>query len=119
MGESKVNRSLYVARITLTQQAWDQNKVARLRELPNEAKELTSDGAEWHYSQGQAHQELLTLSRHRDWVLLASIVSRRSADLHELSQRNHQAVVSSQLAAVDRHNRTKVALPWMTTNPSQ
>jgi len=67
-GEAHASRMLYTANMNLALQAWDQNNVARLRELLNETRESADRGFEWYYWQRQTHLELLTFKGHADGV---------------------------------------------------
>jgi hypothetical protein len=68
-GETSARRNLYVAYISLAQQAWEQNNVVRLRELLDETATDPARGFEWYYWQRQAHLELKTLRGHTDFVM--------------------------------------------------
>lgn len=63
--ELKLQRNLYVAKINLIQQAWDQNNLARLRQLLDDTAAYPDRGFEWYYWQRQAHLELRTFRGHQ------------------------------------------------------
>jgi WD40 repeat protein/serine/threonine protein kinase len=70
--KARAEQNLYVARMTLAQQAWENSHIARLRELlspyaPGQA-EAHLRGFEWYYLWRLCHSELLTLPQHSDAV---------------------------------------------------
>ena len=67
----KAEHLLYVAKINLAQQAWDQNNMGRLRQLLEETQDSPDRGFEWYYWQRQAHLSLKTLRGHLGWVSVA------------------------------------------------
>ena len=60
----RADLELYVANMTLVQQAWEKNNVARVRELLEETAAYPQRGFEWYYWQRQMHLELKTLRGH-------------------------------------------------------
>jgi eukaryotic-like serine/threonine-protein kinase len=60
----QAQRHLYAAKMNLAQQAWEQNNIARLRQLLVETRESPDRGFEWYYWQRQAHLALKTLRGH-------------------------------------------------------
>jgi WD40 repeat protein len=62
------NRAFYVISVGLAQRAWEENNVARARELleeaPREAAGRDLRGFEWHYLSRLCHSEALTLEGH-------------------------------------------------------
>jgi WD40 repeat protein len=69
----QAQRNLYVANMRLAQQAWEENNLARLRELLNETEDYPDRGFEWFYWQAQSHQELRSLRGHTDSVLSVAL----------------------------------------------
>ncbi|MCI0537425.1 MAG: serine/threonine protein kinase [Verrucomicrobiales bacterium] len=61
-------RHLYVANMTLAQQAWELNNLNRFRQLLDETKAFPDRGFEWYYWQRQSHLALKTLRGHTDRV---------------------------------------------------
>jgi eukaryotic-like serine/threonine-protein kinase len=59
--EAAIRLHLYVAKMNLAQQAWEQNNISRLRQLLDETGEFPGRGFEWYYWQRQCHFELKTL----------------------------------------------------------
>jgi len=59
--KAAADRLLYVANMNLAQQAWDQSKIGRLRQLLQEAQSFSEHGFEWYYWQRQTHLALKTL----------------------------------------------------------
>jgi WD40 repeat protein/class 3 adenylate cyclase/tRNA A-37 threonylcarbamoyl transferase component Bud32 len=55
---------LYVANISLAQAAWEQNNIARVRQLLDMTASYPRKGFEWFYWQRQIHLELRTLRGH-------------------------------------------------------
>lgn len=62
--EQAAQRLLYDAKMSLAQQAWEQNDLARLRVLLAESATSPARGFEWYYWQRQTHLELKTLRGH-------------------------------------------------------
>jgi eukaryotic-like serine/threonine-protein kinase len=62
------SRLLYIANMTLAQQAWEQNNVGRVRQLLDETATYPERGFEWYYWQRQKHLELKALRGHSAWV---------------------------------------------------
>jgi WD40 repeat protein/tRNA A-37 threonylcarbamoyl transferase component Bud32 len=62
----------YAAKMSLAQQAWEQNNVARVRELLSETGTYRDRGFEWYFWQRQTHLELKTLRGHADEVHCAA-----------------------------------------------
>ena len=61
--------SLYVADMSLAQQAWEANNMGRLRQLLEFTKDSPHRGFEWYYWQKQTHLAWRTLRGHFDKVL--------------------------------------------------
>jgi eukaryotic-like serine/threonine-protein kinase len=68
--KSETDHLLYVAKMNLAQAAWDDDNVARVRQLLNETATNAERGFEWYYWQRQLHLDLMTLQGH-----LGSLVS--------------------------------------------
>jgi len=66
--EQAGQRLLYAARMGWVQAAWEQNQVARVRQLLEETASYPDRGFEWYYWQRQTHIELHTLRGHLDQV---------------------------------------------------
>jgi len=62
--EAEVSHHLYVARMNLAQQAWEQNNVGRVRQLLAYTETNAERGFEWYYWQRQTHRELKILIGH-------------------------------------------------------
>jgi tRNA A-37 threonylcarbamoyl transferase component Bud32 len=62
----------YAAKMSLAQQAWEQNNVARVRELLSDTGTYGDRGFEWYFWQRQTHLELKTLRGHSDEVHCAA-----------------------------------------------
>src|SRR3974390_2166118 len=62
----------YASRMRLAQAAWEQNRVAQVRQLLKETADYTDRGFEWYYWQRQAHLELRTLRGHLGRVYAAN-----------------------------------------------
>jgi WD40 repeat protein/serine/threonine protein kinase len=58
---TNAERNLYLANLSLLQQAWDQNNGDRVRELLEETAPYPQRGFEWYYWQRQMHLDVLTL----------------------------------------------------------
>ena len=54
----QANHELYVAKLNLAQEAWDQDNIGRLRQLLEETATNAERGFEWYYWQRQAHLEI-------------------------------------------------------------
>jgi eukaryotic-like serine/threonine-protein kinase len=67
-GEQSAQRLLYAANLNLAQQAWEQNRVGRVRQLLEDTAAYPQRGFEWNYWQRQTHQELKTLRGHSDGI---------------------------------------------------
>ena len=70
--EAEAHRLLYVANMNLAQQAWEQNNIARLKELLHETQAFPERGFEWYYWQRQTHLALLTLRGHQASITSAA-----------------------------------------------
>ena len=57
-------RHLYVANMSLAQQAWEQTNIVRLQQLLEETRESSDRGFEWYYWQRQTHLALRTFRGH-------------------------------------------------------
>ena len=57
-------RFVYAAKMNLAQEAWEQGKVKRVRELLDETAAAPERGFEWYYWRRQVHLELMTLRGH-------------------------------------------------------
>jgi eukaryotic-like serine/threonine-protein kinase len=66
--ERSAQQQLYVAKMNLAQQAWDQNNLGRLEKLLEETANNPTRGFEWYYWQRQTHLDLITLRGHRAGV---------------------------------------------------
>jgi WD40 repeat protein/serine/threonine protein kinase len=66
--EAEVSRLLYDANMNVAQQAWDQNNIARLRQILQDTQDSPYRGFEWYYWQPQTHVALMTLRGHLDGV---------------------------------------------------
>jgi WD40 repeat protein/serine/threonine protein kinase len=64
----EAEHQLYVAKMNLAQQAWDQNNIGPLRQLLQETQDSPYRGFEWYYWQEKTHLALKTLRGHLDWV---------------------------------------------------
>jgi hypothetical protein len=62
--EAEKDRLLYMANMSLAQQAWDQGDIAWLRQLLEETHGSSDRGFEWYYWQKQSHLSLKTLRGH-------------------------------------------------------
>jgi len=65
---AKASHLLYVANMNLTQQAWEQNNVLRVRQLLDDTATSLERGFEWYYWQRQTHLEIKTLRGHTDTI---------------------------------------------------
>jgi WD40 repeat protein len=66
--EAEARRLLYVDKLNLAKQAWDQNDTPRLRQLLQETRDSPDRSFEWYYWQRQSHLALRTLRGHLDIV---------------------------------------------------
>ena len=67
--EEQAQNLLYAANMNLAQQAWEQNHVARLRQLLAETAAYPGRGFEWYYWQRQVHRgELRTFPQHNSVI---------------------------------------------------
>jgi WD40 repeat protein len=62
--EVQARRAAYVASMNLVQQAWEQSKVGRVRQILQDTALSPMRDFEWYYWQGQTHLELKTLRGH-------------------------------------------------------
>jgi WD40 repeat protein len=62
--ELQAHRAVYIANMNLAQQAWDQTKVGRVRQILQDTASSPSRDFEWYYWQSQTHLELKTLRGH-------------------------------------------------------
>jgi WD40 repeat protein len=62
--EVQARRATYVASMNLVQQAWEQSKVGRVRQILQDTALSPGRDFEWYYWQGQTHLELKTLRGH-------------------------------------------------------
>jgi WD40 repeat protein/tRNA A-37 threonylcarbamoyl transferase component Bud32 len=67
--ELEARQNLYAAKMNLAQQAWEQNNIARLRQLLEETQESPDRGFEWYYWQRQTRLALRTLRGHLEPVI--------------------------------------------------
>ncbi|MBI2929545.1 MAG: serine/threonine protein kinase, partial [Verrucomicrobia bacterium] len=67
--QEATQRQAYVSKMREARQAWDDNNLARLRELLEETAAEPDRGFEWYYWQRQAHLELRTLRGHLGQVV--------------------------------------------------
>jgi WD40 repeat protein/serine/threonine protein kinase len=70
--ELEAERNLYAAHMNLAQQAWEENKIARLHQLLKETQDYADRGFEWYYWQRQTHLELRTLRGHLHRIFSAA-----------------------------------------------
>jgi len=61
-------RNLYAGNMRLAQAAWEQNRVAQVRQILEETADDPERGFEWYYWQRQTHLELKTLRGHLDQI---------------------------------------------------
>ena len=66
--KAEADHLLYVAKMNLAQQAWDQNNMGRLRQLLADTQDSPYRGFEWYYWQRKTHLALKTLRGHLDQV---------------------------------------------------
>jgi WD40 repeat protein/serine/threonine protein kinase len=71
-GERRGEELLYAGKMRLVQAAWEQNRVAQVRQLLQETADYPDRGFEWYYWQRQAHSELRALRGHLGWVYAAN-----------------------------------------------
>src|ERR1035438_10093259 len=71
--EAEVSRLLYIANMNVAQQAWDENNIARLRQILEDTRDSLYRGFEWYYWQPQAHMALMTLRGHLGPVLSVAV----------------------------------------------
>jgi WD40 repeat protein/serine/threonine protein kinase len=64
----EAEHQLYLERINLAQQDWEQNNIGRLRQLLEETRDYPGRGFEWYYLQAQTHLALKTLQGHLEQV---------------------------------------------------
>jgi WD40 repeat protein/serine/threonine protein kinase len=62
--EQRQRKVVYAAKIGQMQAAWEQNRVAQVRQLLEETADYPDRGFEWYYWQRQAHLQLKTLRGH-------------------------------------------------------
>ena len=68
-GESNAVQQIYIDQLNLTQAAWEQNNVSRMRRLLDETASAPQRGFEWYYWQRQMHLELRALRGHTGPIL--------------------------------------------------
>jgi WD40 repeat protein len=61
--------SLYIAKMNLARQAWEENNINRLTQLLEETRDSPHRGFEWSYWQRQIHQEVRTFRGHEKEVI--------------------------------------------------
>ena len=66
--ESKLVHELYVAKMNVVRQAWEENSLERVRTLLQETSTYADRGFEWFYWQRQMHLDLKTLRCHREGI---------------------------------------------------
>jgi WD40 repeat protein/serine/threonine protein kinase len=71
--EADVSRLLYIANMNVAQQAWDENNIARLRQILEDTRDSPYRGFEWYYWQPQTHMALMTLRGHLGPVLCVAV----------------------------------------------
>jgi WD40 repeat protein/serine/threonine protein kinase len=64
----EAQHQLYVAKMNLAQQAWDENNIGQLRQLLEDTQDSPYRGFEWYYWQPKTHLALKTLRGHLDVV---------------------------------------------------
>ena len=62
--KAEAAHNLYVANMSLAQQAWEENNIGRLRQVLEDSKDSPHRGFEWYYWQRQTHLALKTLRGH-------------------------------------------------------
>jgi WD40 repeat protein/serine/threonine protein kinase len=70
--ERRGEKLLYAGKMRLVQAAWEQNRVAQVRQLLQETADYPDRGFEWYYWQRQAHSELKALRGHLGRVYAAN-----------------------------------------------
>ena len=70
--ERRGERLFYAGKMNMVQAAWEQNRVAQVRQLLEETADYPDRGFEWYYWQRQTHLELKTLRGHTDEVNVAA-----------------------------------------------
>jgi WD40 repeat protein len=71
--KKEAEHQLYLADMNLVQQAWEQNNIARMRQLLTETQESPYRGFEWYYWPAQTHLALKTLRGHLGAVTSVAI----------------------------------------------
>jgi len=66
--KAEAEHQLYVAKMNLAQQAWEQSNIDRLQQLLAETRDSPYRGFEWYYWQPQTHLALKTLIGHSNYV---------------------------------------------------
>src|SRR5262249_32954617 len=61
--------SLYIAKMNLARQAWEENNINRVYQLLEETRDSPHRGFEWYYWQGQIHQDVRTFRGHEKAVI--------------------------------------------------
>src|ERR1035438_7092908 len=56
--EAEVSRLLYIANMNVAQQAWDENNIARLRQILEDTRDSLYRGFEWYYRSEEHTSEL-------------------------------------------------------------
>ena len=70
--DEKAQHELYVAKMNLVRQAWDQNNAPRVAQLLEETAGSPYKGFEWFYWRKQMHPEVMTLRGHKASVVDAA-----------------------------------------------
>jgi eukaryotic-like serine/threonine-protein kinase len=69
----RAEQNLYLVKLNLAQQAWEENHLERVRQLLDETAGYPDRGFEWYYWQGQLRTEFRTLRGHIEEVCAAAI----------------------------------------------
>ena len=79
--QRELRHDLYVAKMSLAQQAWDENNVDRLRQLLAETQVSPDRGFEWGFWQPQTHLALRSVRAHAGgiWTMALSADGPRVA----------------------------------------
>ena len=67
-GERRGERLLYAGKMNMIQAAWEQNRLASVRQLLNETADYPERGFEWYHWQRRTHLESKSLHGHLDEV---------------------------------------------------
>ena len=73
-GEAEARRQLYVAKMNLAQQAWEQNNIGRMRQLLEDTQDSPERNFEWFYWQPKTHLALRTFHGHL-WIISSVAIS--------------------------------------------